>query len=194
LKEKDKAMTHKTRVLIHKYISAHPGISISHLSSIFDLNYSTLKYHLAYLEKNNKIVSKKTGRNRSFYPEAINNRDYLQDLQASISSLNSNQQRILRIIQNNRGISKKKLMDLTKLNRKTMEYSLNKLIDLKLIWNITNSTKPGYEYITEEKLRYEILNRLLSKLLTNEINEEEFHVLKRKLEAMDINELRSEVV
>jgi predicted transcriptional regulator len=99
---------------------------------------------------------------------------------------------VLRTIQNNPGISKKELIKLTKLNRKTIEYSLNKLAVNKLIWKVTYSRNEGYEYITEEKIRYEILNRLLNKLLSNEIDERTFQLLKEKLENMSFEELRSE--
>jgi predicted transcriptional regulator len=192
VKNKDKSMNHKTRVLICRYISTHPGVSISQLSSVFDFNYSTLKYHLKYLEKNNIIVSKKDGRMRRLYTDLISAKDTALDLQSTINSLNMNQQLVLRTIQNNPGISKKDLIKLTNLNRKTIEYSLNKFIDKKLVWKVTYSNNQGYEYITEEKLRYEILNQLLNRLLSNEIDERTFHLLKEKLENMSFDELRAE--
>lgn len=192
LKNKDKTMNHKTRVLICRYISTHPGVSISQLSGVFDINYSTLKYHLKYLEKNNIIVSKKDGRTRRFYADQRSAINPGSDLHTAIDSLNSNQQMVLRIIQTNSGITKKELMKHTKLNRKTVEYSLNKLTEKKLIWNVSNSDIRGYEYINEEKLRYEILNQLLAKLLSNEIDEVTFQILKKKLEGMSFDELRAE--
>lgn len=185
-------MDHKTRVLICRYISTHPGVSISQISTVFNVNYSTLKYHLKYLEKNNLIISKKDGRNRCFYADRNSVIDPFTDLQTTINSLNTNQQRVLRIIQNNSGIVKKDIIKFTKLNRKTVEYSLSKLMEKKLIWNVTNSGTQGFEYITEETLRYEILNQLLAKLLSNEIDEETFQLLKKKLEDMSYDELRSE--
>jgi predicted transcriptional regulator len=185
-------MSHKTRVLICRYISAHPGVSISQLSSAFGFNYSTLKYHLKYLEKNNMIVSRKDGRNRCFYTDRDSATSNASDLQTTLNSLNENQQKVLRIIQNRSGITKKELIKFTKLNRKTVEYSLNKLTEKKLIWNVTHSDTTGFEYITEEKLRYEILNRLLLKLLSKEIDEETFQLLKDKLEGMSFDDLRAE--
>jgi hypothetical protein len=65
---------------------------------------------------------------------------------------------------------------------------------MKLIWKVIRSGSECYEYITEEKLRYEILNQLLQKLLANQISEDTFQVLKKKLEEMSFEELRGEVV
>ena len=73
-----------------------------------------------------------------------------------------------------------------------MDYSLNKLIEMKLIWQIEDNEEIGYEYISEEKLRYEIINLLLTKLLSNEIDEETYRLIKKKVESMNIEELRSE--
>ena len=46
---------------------------------------------------------------------------------------------ILNLIKTKPGIKKRALIARTKLNRKTLEYNLNKLIDQKLIWKVKNS-------------------------------------------------------
>ena len=107
--------------------------------------------------------------------------------------LNPNQQMVLRCIQNNPGIAKKKLRSYTKLNRKTLSYSIKRLLEMKLIWKAKRPEGECYEYITVEKLRYEILNQLLQKLLSNEIDEETFKLLKKRLEDMSLEELRAEM-
>ena len=48
-----------------------------------------------------------------------------------------------------------------------------------------NEGKIGYEYITKEKLRDEIFNKLVTKLIADEIDEETFNRIKRKLDTMD---------
>ena len=186
----ENTMDHRTRKLIYNYIFAHPGVPITHLSTVLDLNYSTLKYHLKYLEKNNQIISNKIGRNRCFF---INKNHDIEELHGSnLNSLNTNQQMVLNCIQNNSGITKKELIQKTRIERRTMDYSLNKLIEMKLIWQIEDNEEIGYEYISEEKLRFEIINLLLTKLLSNEIDEETYRLIKKKVESMNIEELRSE--
>ena len=188
----DNTMDHRSRKKIYNYISANPGVAIAHLSKIFDLNYSTLKYHLKYLERNHVIRSSKEGRNRCFYINDKAGEDGLLEKTPNLYLLNNNQQAVLKIIQNNPGITRKKLTSFTKLKRKTLEYSVNKLFEMKLIWRLDRPEGECYEYITEEKLRYQILNQLLQKLLANEIDEDTFRALKRKLEGMNLEELRAE--
>jgi predicted transcriptional regulator len=188
----ENSMDHKTRKIIYNYIFAHPGVAITHLSTILDLNYSTLKYHLKYLEKNNQIVSNKIGRNRCFYINKNKEMEEPHGISININSLNTNQQRVLGCIQDNSGITKKELIQLTRIKRKTIDYSLNKLMEMKLIWQVNGTEEGGYEYISEEKLRYEIINLLLMKLLSNEIDEETYRLIKKKLEGMDLEKLRSE--
>ena len=53
-------LKHQTQKLIYNFISTHPGVSFSRIRNFFELNDSTLKYHLHYLEKNNRISSEKT--------------------------------------------------------------------------------------------------------------------------------------
>jgi predicted transcriptional regulator len=93
------------------------------------------------------------------------------------------------MIKNTPGITNKKLMSFTKLNRKTLSYNINKLLDQKLIWKTKNSSTIGYEYITKDKLRGEIYHQLLMKLLADEIDEETFLRIKRKLELIDIDDI-----
>jgi predicted transcriptional regulator len=188
----ENAMDHRSRKLILGYITANPGIALTQLSYFLNLNYSTVKYHLKYLERNKIINSRREGRSRCFY---INNIPWSESSNAQLPNpnlLNSNQQTVLNIIQNNPGIAKKRLKAYSKLNRKTFSYSINKLLDMKLIWKVKRAEGECYEYITEEKLRYEILNQLLQKLLANEIDENTFNLLKKKLEAMTFEELRGE--
>jgi predicted transcriptional regulator len=188
----ENALDHRFRKLIFKYISANPGVAIAHLSTFLNMNYSTLKYHLKYLERNKIINSRKEGRNRCFYINDTTWTDDYNDNTTNPNLLNQNQQMVLRIIQNYPGISKKKLKTFSKLNRKTLTYSINRLFEMRLIWKVTRPEGEGFEFITEEKLRYEILNQLLQKLLSNQINEETFQALKTKLEGMSFVELRGE--
>jgi hypothetical protein len=80
-------------------------------------------------------------------------------------------------------------MRFTKLSRRTLSYNIEKLIENNLIWKIKEHGTIGYEFISKEKLRKEIYNRLLMKLLSDEISEEKFLKIKKKLETMDVDEI-----
>jgi hypothetical protein len=68
------------------------------------------------------------------------------------------------------------------MNRLTLINNLKKLIAIELIRKTPNGNNVYYEYITNEQLRYEILKRLVIKLLKKEITEEKFLKLKKDLE------------
>jgi predicted transcriptional regulator len=96
---------------------------------------------------------------------------------------------LVKLIQNNKGITNKELIARTKLNRKNLHYNIKKLREKKLIWAVKTSGILGYEYVTKEKLQHEMATTLISKLLSNEIDEETFLKIKSKLDGMNIEEL-----
>jgi hypothetical protein len=55
-------------------------------------------------------------------------------------------------------------------------------MDMCIVRKIPDGAHVRYEYMENEQLRFEILRRLVIKLLRHEIDEEEFLELKRKLE------------
>ena len=142
----EEGLEHKTRKLIFNYISSHPGSSFGVIRDFFELNESTLKYHLHFLERNNRITSKREGRNRCYF--STSRKEFKYQTPVQNQTLNPTQQQILNIIGSNPGIIKQELLTKSKLNRKTLEYNLNKLIDHKIIWKVKNSNEIGYEHIT----------------------------------------------
>lgn len=155
----------------------------------FDLNKSTLNYHLNYLEKTKQVISKREGRNRCYFGTEQAPFDNLYDHQAKINALTKIQKRILNTIWETPGISLKDICQRTKIKQRTIEYSINRLITLHLIWKVKDNNEIGYECITKETLRKEIYNRLLIKLLNDEIDEETFHKVRRTLESLDLEDL-----
>jgi predicted transcriptional regulator len=184
------ALDHRTRKVIFNYIASNPGVSFGSVRKYFDLNESTLKYHLNYLERSKQVTSRREGRLRCYFCMRNNGFDLSQIPQTTLNQLNKNQRVILNMIIHNPGLGKSDLIVRTKLNRKTLEYNLDKLTELKLIWKVkTEGAELGYEFITKESLRQEIYNRLLMKLLTDEIDENTFKKIKKKLERMEVDEL-----
>ncbi len=182
-------LEHKTRKLIYNYIATHPGVSFGVIKEFFDLNESTLKYHLHFLEKNKRITSAREGKLRCYYCEYKKEVTIPTSQKIKHLNLSKSQQRVLNLIKRQPGIGKKELMRFTKMNKKTLSYNIDKLIENKLIWQVKDSGAIGYEFITKDNLRKEIYNRLLLRLLADEISEEKFLKIKKKLEEMDVDEI-----
>jgi DNA-binding MarR family transcriptional regulator len=96
--------------------------------------------------------------------------------------ISNKQQKLLGIIKQHPGITQKELINRTGMNRFTIMNNLKKLIGLELIKKTPNGNNVYYEFITNEQLKYQILKKLVIKLLKKEITEEKFIELKRKLE------------
>ncbi|UCH89097.1 MAG: winged helix-turn-helix transcriptional regulator [Thermoplasmata archaeon] len=182
-------LAHKTRKQIYNYILTYPGASFGDIQKLFDLKTSTLTYHLTYLERSQKIYSRREGRRRLYYGSYGAAASEGPPPDPKINSLTEIQQGILNVIQNQPGITKDELISKTRLNQNVLNYNIDRLSDLKMIWVVKADGVMGYEYITKEKLRNEIFNRLVMKLIKDEIDEETYFKIKKKLEEMDLEEL-----
>ncbi len=183
------ALGHHTRQMVYNYILTHPGATLVTIKRFFSLNESTLKYHLHYLERSKEIFSKRESGHRCYYCNQRSKSDKNLFPQPDLHALTTIQHKLLNLIQDKPGITNKELINFTKLNRKNLSYNLKRLSDLKLIWQVKNDGLIGYEYVTKEKLRDEIFNQLVLELLANEIDEETFHKIKKKLEMMDLEDI-----
>ncbi len=183
------ALGHRSRKLIYNFISTRPGSSFKVIKNFFEMNKSTLSYHLKYLERNKKISSKPEGKHRCYYcTNNIQLGSHVIDT-GEHANLTATQHTLVKLIQNNKGITNKELIGRTKLNRKNLHYNIKKLREKKLIWAVKSSGILGYEYVTEEKLRHEMATTLISKLLSNEIDEETYHKIKNKLVTMNLEDV-----
>ena len=179
----DAVLEHETRRMIFNHILAHPGVSFNILKTVYNLNESTLRYHLTYLEKNDQISPGVESGKRLYYPHQDKN-IVIRETDGNLEGyeLNQKQKLILETLQRHPGISQNDLVQKTCLNRLTLTNNLNKLMDLCIIRKIPDGNYIRYEYIGNEQLRFEILKQLVIKLLKKEIDEQTFLQLKRKLE------------
>ncbi len=178
-------LENQTRRLIYDHILANPGVSFVVLKKVLNLNESTLRYHLNYLEKSEKISFGLEKDKRNYY--AYSGESHVirksEDTKELITfELTNTQQRIITIIKQYPKINQKELSKKSRINRITLSRNLKKLMELCLVRKIPNGNKVMYEYLESEQLRYEILKRLLKKLLSKEIDEETFLDLKRQLD------------
>jgi predicted transcriptional regulator len=182
-------LEHRTRKQVFNYIQSYPGVSFGSIQRFFDVNESTLKYHLNYLERSNKIYSKREGKRRCYFCENHSGEHPENQNGVDLNVLNKNQKMILNLVHKHPGVTKKELLTKTKLNRNTLSYNLQVLVDRHVIWQV-GEFEMGYEYITPEKLQQEMYNRLLMRLLKDEIDEDTFLKIKKKLEKIDPEELK----
>jgi len=122
--------------MIFKLIVNYPGVSFNKILDIFELTDSNLRYHLNYLEKNNKISSVLESAIRCYYPhpssvKLLNNR---QDNLESYK-LTTEQEHLLKIIKNYPKINQKDLIKRSKMKHATAIRNLNSLKNMKLIKN-----------------------------------------------------------
>ena len=106
----------KTRKMIYNYISSHQGASFGDIKKVLDINKSTLTYHLIYLERTDKIHSKKEGKRRCYYPKHRTVSEMYPSPKSNMDSLTKIQKNLINIIQNRSGITKDEIIKKTRLN------------------------------------------------------------------------------
>ncbi|MCK5561086.1 MAG: hypothetical protein KAJ51_10850 [Thermoplasmata archaeon] len=176
------ALENKIRKMIFTHIVEYPGVSFSTLKRIYDLNDSTLRYHLNYLERAERITSQIETGKLHYYPYQSDKRisDH-ENINPKIQDLTTHQKQILNAIKQYPGLNQTELIAKTSLKRHILTYNLSKLINLGIVRKINNERNVCYEYITDELLQYEMLKVLVIKLLNNEIDEKTFLKLKSRL-------------
>lgn len=168
--------------MIYNHILTYPGVSYLVLKNIYNLSAGTLRYHLEYLVKAERILVDIENGKRCYYPlkndvlisEAFENK-------LAVYNLTETQKRILNTIKDSPGLNQHELIKRTGLSRFTINYNINKFVEQGFVKKYNNGKEVNYEYMTDELLRHEILLRLAMKLLNKEIDEKTFNELKTKL-------------
>ena len=176
------ALENQIRKMIYNHIIEYPGVSFSKLKRVHDLNEGTLRYHLNYLERAEKISSRLEAGKLHYYPYA-SAEVFIDSSKISVKTheLTSHQELILNAIKQNPGINQTELVDKTSLKRHILTYNISQLIELGMVKKNNHVRNVSYEYIPDELLQYEMLKMLTVKLLNNELDEQTFLKLKRKL-------------
>jgi predicted transcriptional regulator len=173
------ALENQIRKMIYTHIVEYPGVSFSTLKRFYELNDGTLRYHLNYLARAEKITSKIEAGKLHYYPYAKSVIDSNSTNTKSKShELTPHQELILNAIKQNPGINQTELIAKTSLKRHILTYNISLLIDLGMVKKNNHVRNVCYEYIPDELLQYEILKMLTVKFLNNEIDEQTFLKLR----------------
>jgi predicted transcriptional regulator len=179
----DEVLENKIRRMVFNLISEYPGVSQGTIRNVFELTESGLRYHLNFLEKNNKISSSMKNGIKCFMPHSSTvfipntTRDILESY-----NLTPGQELIVTTIMRYPGIKQKDLITRTGIQRSKVIRNLKALDGFNLIKNTKYQNTVCYEYIPDDEMRYNILNGFIEKFLNNEIDEATFLKLKRRLE------------
>jgi predicted transcriptional regulator len=176
----DTAIDNETRRSIYKHILNYPGVHFIVLKDIFGIPEGTLRYHLRYLEKKNRIISRIENGRRCFYASEARPSSK-HNIRGEGGRLSEVQNRILKAVRKREGITQKELCSLTKLNRFTLMYNINKLISSGIVRSYKRGREIHYEYISDSRLKNEILRRAAIDLLNGRIDEEAFEKIASRL-------------
>jgi predicted transcriptional regulator len=178
----DEVLENKIRRMIFNLIAQYPGVSLNTIKDIFELTESGVRYHLNYLEKNNKISSSTERGSKCFFPHptSVHIPKSTQSILES-QKLSPTQQSILTVIMRYPGINQKDLISKTGINRFKVLRNVKTLKTLKLIKNTRHKNNVCYEYIPDVEMRFKILKRFMLKFLKDEIDEETFFRLITRL-------------
>lgn len=158
-KAKEKILELELRNNIFFLVSRQAGSHLRELERKSNIPYSTLKYHLHFLAKNELIREKKTDNQIRYYPQSLNSQDF--ELLALLRQKNI--RRILLFLIVNIKATPKEIEEFTKLSPSTINWYLQRLLKKEVI---TKSN--GFYKLAIEK---ELLIRLIVTYRTSFLDE-----------------------
>ena len=140
------ALEHETRRMIYNHIISHPGVSYKILKNVFSLTDGTLRYHLDYLERAEKISFGLAAGKRLYYPF---HNEIAAARQPSGTSktydLTPLQERILNTIKRYPGITQKELDKAKKQARAAFAYGTESVTN-QAYWLAQSAVLKDYEW------------------------------------------------
>jgi DNA-binding transcriptional ArsR family regulator len=127
---KKEILNFETRRKIFSYIKNNPGLHLRELSRKLDVPYSTIKYHLNILEKNDLILSKdQNGYQRYYLKDKIGSK-----YKEIINVLRQDTTRkIILCLLDNTSCTRKELSKELNKSPQTISFHLKKLLELNII-------------------------------------------------------------
>jgi len=175
------ALEHKLRRSIFAYVTENPGVTYGRIKRMFSLTDSTLRYHLGYLSKHEKVACKLENGKKCYYPEervlTLGEVAGMND-----AAINKNQHDILQFLKEHPGASRHDLQSRLHLEKDAVAYNLRRLSEQKVIWKKRQGRGTVYEVITQNGLKKEMQVILMERFLKGEIDEKRFLELKKRLD------------
>ena len=176
----ERGRSHPLRTTLSEYIVDNPGVSFRTLLTAFDLNESTLRYHLDCLIRSGVVTSQRTGGSKLFFPSITHDRIGKDTAEKNGSSRNV--QRILNVIRDEPNIDRSRLKVMLHIPSRELTRIISELKDRNLIWEHRSDGVSRYEAVTREKVLRNALVILVTRLLDREIDEATFLRLKDEIE------------
>jgi predicted transcriptional regulator len=174
----DNPSEHATRKRILQHIGNHRGISFRRIMRDLDLNEGTLRYHLRVLLKEGQAKTTKEGRNRIYYTGA----SPPGKIKEGPLMLTRSDERVLSIIGEHPGCSKKDLLRSMEITGKELDTVLSRLENEHRIWRVRENGKVTFEKVTAEGIRERMLLDLALMYLDGRIDETTFLRMKERIE------------
>jgi predicted transcriptional regulator len=168
------------RTTLLDFIVQNPSVSFQNLAKIFDMNESTLRYHIDYLLRNGEITIRRSGVSKIFYPKLI--RNHYNGFENGKKVLTRSELRVLTIISNEPGITRTGIKNSVSMRSKDITYVITKLKERNLIWENSERSEKTYEIVTREKILSNAMVLLIKMFLDKEIDEPTFLELKKEVE------------
>lgn len=123
-------LRNRNREEIFEYIRVHPGCTIADLSKNTDINRGSAKYHLSVLLLERKIVRKKEDKLTYLFP----NSGTAPEKKRMYGYIMSHpKQEILKVIQDEPGISNKDIAQRLGLGQSTVHWHIQQLLEEKMV-------------------------------------------------------------
>jgi predicted transcriptional regulator/uncharacterized membrane protein len=123
---REDVLMHETREMVYDYVKSHPGDHFRAIMSKLSLTNGTLAHHLYTLEKQEFIKSERDGPYKRFYPKGYK-------FMGSVMEVNGIQKKILDVIEENPGISQKRVAHLLSVSPPTVNYHIKTLTGARLV-------------------------------------------------------------
>jgi len=134
---------------IYQIISEEPGLNLSKIVELLDLNMPLLLYHIRYLERHNLIsVSKETGYTRCYIKGEVGVEDkkILSILRQEIPL------KIVFFLLKNPHSKHKEILEHFDIAKSTLSYHLKKLVKNGIISDVSINEGQGFTVIDDEKI------------------------------------------
>jgi len=170
---------HKTRSLLNEYIIENPGVTIKIIAQALKVTTGTLRYHLDYLIKEEKVISKREFGRKRYFPYLTPPQNRLPN--SRDSRITRNHSRVLSLIDSNPGINRSDLKEKLNITSKGLSYILERMKECYLIKEEKTSSRSCYFRLSKDELYREAILVLSKKLVDGDIDERTFIALRKDI-------------